>query len=404
MKKKETIKMLITIFIVVMSEDTLIFGTNANPIFIVIRYLFYILFIALFFNKTWRHINRKAVLFTLVIIGVFFITMLINRDFRNGYFIQLLTIILAFKLANIIGFNEFMQSLLKVVYFLAFVSILLFLVISFFPIIVYKLPSISNYGDMEFATIIISNIMKGGDLLRNSSIFREPGVFGVYLIICLLYEFFFLDRLNLKHIIVFSLALITTFSTMAFIVFAIIITTYILRNRNMKAKLLVSVLVILFIIFFSQFLFENVFNKLDPDTYEYRSTLSRISSIMVPSAIFLDYPFGVGLSNFSNLYVSYSFKLFDIELKPDSEATNTIINTFAIYGFIYGVILLYSIYGLAKEYRKTFSSTIIIFLIYILLFSSQEFRFSLLFNILIVYGLMYKKRLNKNIRLNIERE
>lgn len=393
----------ITLFVIIISEDTLIFGTNINPVFIGIRLILYVVLILFLFNRYCRYINKHLLIFTIIISFCVFFTMLLNKDFRNGYFIHLLVILVAFKIVNLLDFEDFMESFTKVMYFISTISIVLFLIVFFVPQILDRLPIIKNYGDVEFSTIILSNIMRGGDLLRNSSIFREPGVFGLYLTICLLFEFFQREKLKIKNIIIFSAALISTFSTMAFVCFALIIIGYVFNTKNLKAKKYTILSIIVFLIFIFPSISENIFFKFNTDAAEYRSTLSRISSITVPLSIFKDHPWGVGLTNFVTLYPLYSFKLFGLELKPDSEATNTIINTFAIYGVIYGLILIYSIWRMIRRYEKSKITTLLLFTIYIFLFSSQEFRFSLLFNILIMYGFTSKMPAKAVNQLNCSR-
>lgn len=51
----------------------------------------------------------------------------------------------------------------------------------------------------------------GGALIRNWRIFREPGVFQMYLILGLLAQLFILKRPKLFSIIVYIITIITTF-------------------------------------------------------------------------------------------------------------------------------------------------------------------------------------------------
>lgn len=382
---------LLTFIVIVISEDTLMFGTNINQMFVGIRFVVYIVLLFFCFNSTWRHIDIRAFIPTLFIITSFLIVMVINRDFRNGYFLQLLGVLLALKISNTIKFNEFMEQFLKIIYFFSIASIALFAFATVLPSMINILPTIRNYGNVEFGTIVISNIMKLDGLSRSSSIFREPGVFGLYLIISLLYEFFYTIQFNLKRVFVFLIALITTFSTTAFFAFALIILGYILQGKNFKNKLYIFLGSALFLIFVFPFVSDLVFSKLNISDPGYRSTLSRIASLAIPLAMFKDNLFGVGLSNFVDLYPSYSVDLFDVVFKPEGEATNTFINTFAMFGIVYGTILIYAVWGLAQNYHRSMLVTLMIFAIFLLLFSSQELRFSLLFNLLIMYGLMYRK-------------
>lgn len=388
---QKKIIILLTFIVIVISEDTLMFGTNINQMFVGIRFIVYIILLFFCFNSTWRHVDIRTLIPTIFIITSFLIVMVINRDFRNGYFLQLLGITLALKIANKVKFHDFIENFSKILYLLSTASVGLYILVVVMPSIINILPTMSNSGDVEYGTILVSNIMKLEGILRNSSIFREPGVFGIYLMIGLLYEFFYAAKLNVKRITVFLVTLVTTFSTTAFFAFALVVLGYVFQSKNFKTKLYISIGTAIFLIFLLPLVSEIVFSKLDANTHEYRSTLSRIASMTISLSMFCDHLFGVGLSNFVNFYPSYSLDLYGIEFKPDGEATNTFLNTFAIYGIIYGTLLIYAVWRLSCQYQKSIFVTIIIFAIFILLFSSQELRFSLLFNLLVMYGLVYKK-------------
>lgn len=388
---QKKIVFLLTFFVIVFSEDTLIFGTNINQMFVGLRIIGYLILLFFFYNSTWRHIDIRTLIVTLLIVSSFVIVMLLNSDFRNGYFLQLLSVLLALKIANYIKFSEFIESFSKIIFLFSIASIGLFLLVCIVPSIMNILPTMSNSGNLEYGTILVSNIMKLEGTLRNSSIFREPGVFGIYLIVGLLYEFFYTANLNLKRITVLLVALVTTFSTTAFFAFALVVLGYVFKSKNFKAKLYLYIGIAVFLIFLLPLVYETVFSKLDADTTDYRSTLSRVASMTISLSMFYDHPLGVGLSNFVNLYSSYSLDLFGIEFKSEGEATNTFLNTFAIFGIMYGTVLVYTVWRLSCQYHMSLLITIIIFAIFILLFSSQDLRFSLLFNLLVMYGAIYIK-------------
>jgi hypothetical protein len=128
---------------------------------------------------------------------------------------------------------------------------------------------------------------------------------------------------------------------------------------------------------------------MDTDSSDYVSTLARLSSFSVPFYIFLNNPVtGVGLSNFVTLYSIYSVELFGVFIDPESASTNTIINTFAIFGFFYGGLILLSFFKISKRLSKSTFSKIIILVSILLMLSTQEMRYSLFVNVLFMYGLM----------------
>ena len=145
---------LLTFIVVVISEDTLMFGTNISPVFVGIRFIVYIILLLFCFNSTWRHVDKHSFIATLSIVATFLLVMLINNDFRNGYFLQLLGMLLAFKLANTINFNDFMACFIKIIYFLSLASIGLFILVSIVPPFINMLPTMTNYGHVKFANTV----------------------------------------------------------------------------------------------------------------------------------------------------------------------------------------------------------------------------------------------------------
>lgn len=383
---------LFVLFVIIfISDDTLLFGTNENQYFIMGRFVLYGVMLLLCCNYFWKHVDRNILWPIGLILLSFLYVPVLNGDYRNGYLLQLLTVLLAIKIAVVIKFDDFIHYFVRFIYFISLFAIVVFFISLLVPSVIDLFPTISNYGGVNYATLVVANVMKIDGAFRSCSIFREPGVYCIYLLICIIYELFYLPRFRLKHLIVFIFALITTFSTTGYLLLALLIVGYIFQNKNLKVKMWLMILILVFVSFILPSLYDQVFSKLNPDNYEYLSTMSRVSSLVIPFMIFLNNPWGVGLSKFVDLYPIFSYQLFGIEFSPEGESTNTFINTFAIYGAIYGIILIFAVNRLTMYFKRSWISKIIIFLVFLLMFSSQELRFSLLFNILIVYGLLYRK-------------
>ncbi len=378
---------LLTFSSIVFSEDTLIFGTNSNQYFIIFRFVVYFVFLFFFLNEVWREINKSTFYFTLLITFCVLFTMLLHNDIRNGYLLQLLGVIVALKFSSYMKFREFLKNFSNIIYLLSIVSLIFFVAVNLSTSFFNSLPLITNVADVDFATIYISNIVKSNGLLRNSSIFREAGVFSIYLIISLMYELFLTENKSIRKQIILFLALITTFSTSGYIVLGIIIMAYVLNAKGIKTKVKFILLSFLVIITLFPIVFVDVFSKINPDSASYVSTFSRTSSFIVPTKIFVENPLGVGLTKLADLYAYHSYNLFGKQLDSSSVATNTLLNTFAIYGFVYGSILIYATFRLVRLFELSRIVGVFILLAFLLLFSSQELRFSLLFNYLIMYGL-----------------
>ena len=233
------------------------------------------------------------------------------------------------------------------------------------------------------------------NMFRNTGIFREPGMFMVYLNIGVLFQFLFYKQIKRKYLITYIVTLLTTLSTGGFVVFVFLSFVYLLKSNKIKNAISVaSIFIILCVFILSNFeLFQSTFAKFDSSSNEYGSTVARISSITVPTQIFIDSPFfGVGLSNFKDFYEIYSRDLLGFSLKADGHSTNTLFNSLGTYGFFFFLIFLVSVYKFSIIFSNVSIVKIGVFISLLLMFSNEDMRYSLLFSVLIFYGLIKYER------------
>ena len=366
----------------------MLFGTNAIQAFLVFRYFLYFGILMYLFLKFGFRIDRKLLIPLLLILISFLATMILNLDFRAGYFIGFMVVFLAALISNRIKFSEFAFYFNKIVYVLSVVSLIVFTVSIIAPSVIHFFPTTLNYNGSEYNSILFWNVMKGNVPKENLGIFREGGVFVIYLLLAVIIELFYNREINYKRLLVYIITLITVSSTAGYIILAFLLFVYIIKTNNAGIKIGFSILIALFFIFFFQTLISSVFAKFDTQSYEYRSTLSRLSSFVIPMMIFVDHIYGVGLSNFGGLYTSYSLKYFGIAFNPAGESTNTILNTFAIFGIIYGALLIYALIKFSRMFGSTKLNMITVLIALLMMFSTQELRFSLLFNLIVMYGII----------------
>jgi hypothetical protein len=319
------------------------------------------------------------------------VTIFFNGDFRNGYFVQLLTLLFATLIVKFLDFDLFIKCFSKILFVLSVISLFVLLIANLTPSLLAPFPETVNFGGVSFKNLLVCAVFTETNFLRNISIFREPGVFVIYLLFGIIIEFFYNKILNKKYLIVFLIAVISTVSTSGIGILLLLLVGYMFKVNKFKIYLFVSTVLILSIISLialPDFSFL-LFSKMDTDSSDYVSTLARLSSFSVPFYIFLNNPVtGVGLSNFVTLYSIYSVELFGVFIDPESASTNTIINTFAIFGFFYGGLILLSFFKISKRLSKSTFSKIIILVSILLMLSTQEMRYSLFVNVLFMYGLM----------------
>lgn len=380
------------------SNDTLIFGTvdGASINTSIIYSLIILSGLFLYYSKIFKNKTSSTLNYLMLSIGCILFTGIFNINFSGGYFYQILIFVTVYIVYRFIPLIPFLLSFRKVIYILSFISIITYFIVLLFPVILSYVPIVENIVGVTKYNFYLSVVNNEGSFLRNSSIFREPGVYMMYLILALIVELYLMNKFNtgidVKYIFVILFALLLTFSTGGYLVFLCFIIYYLLHNNKNIMKfvyffILGSIIWFLYNIFSDSFEQTQVLNKLQKDSTHYGSTLSRISSIIIPLKIFShNILVGSGLDSFSKLYSLYSWETYQIMFTSEGTSTNTILNKFATYGLLSGTLFSYAFYKLSSllSIRK---KTILLFIIFLLLFSNEDVRYSLIFNILPFYAL-----------------
>lgn len=396
MKQKKSIKTyLLVIMILYISSDTLLFGSNMNPFFVNIHMFFiFILGLRSSFNivVSKKKFYRYYSLVFFIIVS-FLLTALVNMSLTGGFILQLLIFLISLNIVQKNDYDEFVYVFEKTIYFFAFVSLLFYILFVLnieFPIYyimentagnVYKHFAISAFPTSHYSIIP-----------RNASIFREPGVFMIYILFALLISVFNKNISN-KHYILYYITLLTTFST-AGIILGMIIMGLQLLYCNIKYKYLYLMLLIFPIVFFIDFsasdYYDKIFGKFNENDVGYGSWVARLSSFTVPFHIFASNIItGVGFDNFTIMYQQESLRQLGVVFNASGMSTNYIMNMFAKFGFFIGLFVLYSLYSLSRQIAVNCKSKlyeIFIFAVICASFSNEDICSSLIFNVFIFYG------------------
>lgn len=400
------IKYLISLIIIVIyiSDDSFMFGTNGNSIYFFSKYLAYV-FLIILLSRTliFSSINSFSPLF--VMLALIMLTSFINLDFSGGYIYQATTLILAFTLSKKIQFKIFAQYFVLIIYYLSIASLVIYALAILYPYVLTFIPITTNIAGIRAYNFIICtvNVGDGYSLIRNSGIFREPGVYMIYLNMAIVFCLFTKVEISKKYIPIFIITLISTMSTGGIIcaigifgVHLFLTKTGAKNRKRMIANYVLLIFIVMILYFVNNSIFsDKVFGKMSSTSHEFESTLARIASLFVPFYIFLSNPiFGVGLSDFSTDFLQNSIRFFDMPFASNGTATNTISNKLATYGFFFGILFMYSIYGLIKKHFVLSNkfSIYFLFILLIALISNEDMRYSIPFNVLVFYGL------NKNLQ------
>lgn len=390
--------------VIMVSDDTLLFGTNINQIFINARYLihlmlFGILVILILFRKI--EIDKKGLIICIFLILISLMSGLINNDLSLGYYYKVLIISLGFLITTFIPWNTFIVCYDKIITLLASLSLIINLLYQFFEAIVRPFPTFTNTTNLEFYNLFITYIPKaysyGGELVRNWGFFREPGVFQMYLILGLLTHLFILKTPKLFNTIIYLLTIISTFSTTAYIALFIIICIYFAtkkrKNNDKIIKRVLFALVILatvfVILFYREELYScwnSVFGKLVG--FNSFSATARLASVRVNIRAFLEKPlFGVGLNNLYEIFTLYALQTTG---KFARDNTNTILVQFATHGIIYGFLWILGYWNLSIKMTYDLNNkkliSVLFFSIFTILFIGENVTWGLLAYVLLFYG------------------
>ena len=386
---KNKLQFLIVLWVVLLS-GAVVFSHYYNMMFAVFVVL---LFTYLFKFKLKKNILKKfyaPLLFFLILI---ILNVIYNQNFSdNVTYLHLFTrIFLASTIPLVLSFNEFRDKYLKIIYFLCWTSITIFLIVVFFRETVFLFPLItSNTGAFFHNLLLAVYNVPLQTFPKNSSIFWEPGAFQAFINIAIAFEVLFYKFQNKKRLIIFVIAILTTFSTTGYIVFILQIISFIFFTKttntgvNKIYKILLFSLLGLFL--FSGIFISSVIDKFSETNVSY---FLRYVGTVLDLSIFTQSPiFGVGPSKYMILIENSAYNEYGINMGVSS---NSITKLLAVYGFIFLFLMLYYYFKSTSLLGgKNFLKRLIYFCILIIIFATENFITSFFFLSILFYGFQNK--------------
>lgn len=319
------------------------------------------------------------------------LTTLANGENFLVYLLASIQLGIACLFVTLFDWQIFKQSYIWLMTFLSLTSLIFFIAILVFP-------PLGNFNVIDNSLLgsPISNlfIYISRDLIRNQSIFWEPGAFQTFIILALLLEYS-QEQTHKAIIIILIATLITTFSTTGYISLIILLFWfYFVEGKKASGKLKASMVLVavgsVFIYFLGDFLldtstnsafgkliyaYENGFNK---NNGEITSAGVRYFAFVKPIAVFWEYPIlGCGFDNLKIITNDYT----------EGMNTCTFVNFFAVYGFFYAVICIVGCAKFTKLIAHSRAGCYWVFLILFLTTSSEDYVRNSFLYILILYGL-----------------
>ena len=370
------------------SHDTLLFGTNEDETFITIRKIVPFVIVALTFPYVFlnRFMDTAKTFGMILIFAIPFLSCIVNNEPYNNYIYRGVIMLSAAFFALVFNTKRFFEIYNKIMKFLTLWSCSVWLISVLFPTFIKMFPIISNYESRDYYFVIFSNVSYFENISRNLGIFREPGVYTIFLIVALIGEILILDNKRKKlNIVLFCIGLFTTLSTAGYILLFALAAYYLfIYHDSIKESFIILIAILLgFLVAYQFGMLDMVFEKFSDGTNTYGSWFSRMSSITENIEITLANPvFGIG-----------RYALYDITLAVDGvytadANTNTILIGSAAYGAAFGVLTLLSCLRFSYYIcKKRIFSTIVIFLILIAALSNEDMGQNYLYYLIVFYGL-----------------
>lgn len=304
--------------------------------------------------------------------------------------------------------RNFLKRFFKILFVFAVVSLFFYSISIINPHILFNvLVKKSGEGDYTYYGVILYSIhqVRGYMELRNCGIFTEPGIYAV-LLLSAVYALLFLNNyinINRKqrylYFLIFSITILSTLSTIAYVVLGIIIIGYIFKNERSsqsikeKRKLFFLGLIFITMLFINYYkqgdnsiLSTYVLSKADSATLstEESSGNARLVTIKTCLSIISKNPFGAG----GNFVTS--------SLPDYAVAAQFLVYTAAMGVINSGILYLYFLIPVFKN-RPSLVAFIIYILMYILLSLAQS---QVWYPSLLMFPIMWKS-FKQNIEISI---
>lgn len=384
--------MFITLFC---SADTLLFGSTEDTGWILVRYIMETGIVVWLLG---RQVYKKKIAVTgseICLISMVLLTLcsgIFNRDWRFGYIYIIILLIMGWTISKDIPFETFAN------YFCEFMKVFSVISVIFFGLYVCLnglmeiLPVVTNTAGREHYTIILASMPTEFylDQYRNSSFFREPGVFQMYLVWAMMLEVFWKKKINVMNCIVFLTALITTFSTTAYIAVAILVVCYFFKkgdDRDAVIKKILFVaggLLLIWVVRYTDLLAPDgiIFGKFTSSGHP--SVSARYASFIVNIIMIFKSPlWGNGLSFTGENFSAYAMEYLNLKV---SDNTIMVLYMMATLGIIFGILFMIGIWKYCTKITESRMLQFGLLSIFLVLFIGENLIFSPITYIFVFYG------------------
>ncbi len=383
---------IVMLLFLICSAESLIVGTNASQIAWAIytkaHYVILCLLLARLMLVKGVKINK---LFPVVLVVLFTFINFIFADGSNvlSTYLHICTVIInAWLIVQQFSFEKFATIFEKAIFVMAVYSLIVYAVALIAPQIIRSLPVIENIAGNRYycagLAIISKNGLNSGTLFRSFGIFREPGMYQIFLNISFCIYLFYQKGTSILKIAIYILAVFSTISTTGIAamlsIFIIFTITSNVRRKWLIVFFLLAAVVLLYSLTSQYDIFLNAITKIE--NQDDSSTVARLYSIVANLKIWLSYPIlGSGMSINSQLFPRLIISATGVDV---ADNTNTYMYILSCFGVVPFSIFILGLYRASKTIIN--KGAILLLVVFLMLLAGENLLYSSFAWIFAFYG------------------
>lgn len=331
-------------------------------------------------------IKLRILLLTLFLSACIVVALVIDGSYTNGYVLLLMGVLNGAIVTSFITVERFYELYIKIISFLAVVSMVCtYLLKPLMSRMTFFFIPVTNSAGIPFYDAHLCYVHSGAGYIRNYGIFREPGVYAIFLCLGLAFLIFggesrITGKKRLFFIVTLALTLISTFSTTGYVALLMIALAAVLTRRVSNSKKLTVLAITAFIVMILAFLFvsqgfENPLDKFNSSSRAYSSFLFRMETIVQGAYLSLIQPFGYGIQRGIEA-LRQAFTL------SEYHNTSTWVSMSVYLGVPYFITCLITVFQFFRGKMKSW----LLFIPFFLLLSGETLLYNPFVYVLAMYG------------------
>lgn len=325
-------------------------------------------------------------------------SMILNWDFAGFSWIMIM--IVSMLISEMISFKNFITKYSDIIFVISAASVIGIILQKKYPMLLERLPVLQGGGTDALANAIVTVVPKDYiySAIRNYGIFREPSMYAIYLMIALLAELFYKEKVNYMRTGIFFISIVLTRSMTGFIALSVMIAAYVLYHKIRGSECLiwsgVFLIGIIYLLFGSVQGYGSVIDyvciRLQRTGSSSHSINSRIASIFVNIYTWLTHPAaGAGAVRSQEIF---QINLSKLGYQQGLTGANMITYSLASFGIVFTGYFIYGLYGFSQNVCRR-KNVFLVFMVICCCLCGQTMHHSVIPFLLMFYGYESSKKM-----------